>query len=353
MRLHGGSRQETIRSQAGSHVLAAAACGVVGFIRDFGADPDRVLGEAGVDHRLLENPKATLSLNQYVAMMENAARRTDNEEFGLWFGQQFRPEDLGLIGQLALTAPNIATGIAAFARNFVLHQQNTETRLVREGALSRLEYRIVDPAIWMRRQDAELTMGMFANLLRRALGAQAVFEEIWFEHPGAGRAPAHEGAFGAPVFFSAPSNAISFRLPEPLTPMPGHDIVRFAAIEDELRRIGGGTPIELLPRVLGEIRGRLPEGPPTIEAVAKEIGLARWTLQRRLAEYGVTYSDCVIEVRQQLTVIYLSDSSLSIAAISELLGYSEISAFSRACRRMHGVPPEVMRRHLLRGTVQS
>ena len=333
-------------------MLAAAACGVDGFIRGFGADPDLVLGEAGVDYRLLEDPKAALPLARYVAMMEQAARRTGNDEFGLWFGQQFRPEDLGLIGQLALAAPDIATGLAAFARHFVLHQQNTETRLVQDGLLFRLEYRIVDPTIWVRRQDAELTMGMFANLLRRVLGKQAVFEEIWFEHPGSdrarpGRAPAHEAAFGAPVFFNAPSNAIAFRLDDPAKPMPRRDIARFAAIGEELRRIGGATPIGLLPRVLGEIRGHLPEGPPPIETVAERVGLARWTLQRRLAEHGVTYSECVAEVRRRLSLIYLAESSLSVAAIAELLGYSEISAFSRACRRMHGAPPEAVRRRIL------
>jgi AraC-like DNA-binding protein len=328
-------------------VLAAAACGVDGFIRGFGADPDLVLGEAGVDHRLLEDPKAALPLARYVAMMEQAARRTFNDEFGLWFGQQFRPEDLGLIGQLALAAPDIATGLAAFARHFVLHQQNTETRLMRESGLFRLEYRIVDPAIWARRQDAELTMGMFANLLRRALGCRAEFEEVWFEHPGPARPAAHEAAFGAPIFFNAPSNAIVFRLDDPGKTMPARDIARFAAIGEELRLIGGTASIGLLPRVLGEIRGHLPEGAPPIEAVAERLGLARWTLQRRLAQHGVTYSDCVAEVRRRLSLIHLADPSLSVAAIAELLGYSEISAFSRACRRLHGAPPEAVRRRLV------
>lgn len=328
-----------------SHVLAAAAYGVTAFIQRFGADPDLVLGEAGFEAGDLEDPKAAVPLARYVAMMENAARRTGNTEFGLWFGQQFQPENLGLIGQLALAAPDVATGLAAFATHFVLHQQNTETRLVREGQIFRLEYRIVDPEIWSRRQDAELTIGMFANLLRRTLGAAAEFEEIWFEHPAQGQAAAHEAAFGAPVFFNAPSNAISFRLKAPEQPMPARDLARFAALGEELRRIGArGRTIDLLSRVLGEIRGRLPEGAPPIEIVAERIGLPRWTLQRRLAKRGVTYSDCVEEVRRQLSLLYLAEPYLSITAIAELLGYAEISAFSRACRRLHGAAPEVIRR---------
>lgn len=329
------------------HVLAAAASGVTEFIRAAGADPDRVLGGAGFDPRDLEDPRATVPLARYVAMMERAARLSGDAHFGLRFGQQFQPEELGLIGQLALAAPDVGTGIATFARHFVLHQQNTETRLVRDGRSLRLEYRIVDPSIWARRQDAELTMGMFANLLRRALGAALEIDEVWFEHPAPEQAHAHASAFGAPAFFSAPVNAISFHETGLDRPMPGRDPARFAALAEDLRRIGAGAPeLDVLASVLSEIRRVLPEGPAGINRIAESLGMPRWTLQRRLAERGVTYSDCVDRVRSRLSLMYLAEPHLSIASIAELLGYSEVSAFSRACKRLLGAAPEAVRRRL-------
>ncbi|MBS3024958.1 AraC-like transcriptional regulator QhpR [Acidiphilium multivorum] len=329
------------------HVLAAAASGVTAFIRGAGADPDLVLGEAGFDPRDLEDPRATVPLARYVAMMERAAARSGDSHFGLRFGQQFQPEALGLIGELALAAPDVGTGLAAFARHFIQHQQNTETRLAREGRSLRLEYRIVDPRIWSRRQDAELTMGMFANLLRRALGGALEIEEVWFEHPAPEQAQAHAAAFGAPVFFAATANAISFRAAGLERPMPARDPARFAALAEELRRIGGGgAPRDLLGAVTSEIRRLLPEGPAGIDRVAASLGLPRWTLQRRLAEHGITYSECIDQVRARLALMYLAEPHLSIAAVAELLGYSEVSAFSRACRRLHGASPETVRRKL-------
>lgn len=332
---------------AAGHVLAAAATGVTGFIRSCGADPDRTLGEVGFDARDLDNPTATLKLSRYVAMMENAARRSGNTQFGLMFGQQFQPERLGLIGQLALAAPSIGTGLAAFATHFALHQHDTETALVRDGATLRLEYRIIDPAIWSRRQDAELTIGMFANLLRRALGSALDIEEVWFEHPVLEQAHAHETAFGAPAFFNAPTNAITFRATGLDRPMPGSNQARFSTLAEDLRRIGGGgTSLDLLALTLSEIRRALADGPPAIDRIAARIGLPRWTLQRRLAERGVTFSDCVDQVRTRLSLLHLAESWLSIAAIAELLGYSEVSAYSRACRRLHGAAPETIRKRL-------
>lgn len=338
----------------GGHVLAAAAAGVTGFIRASGADPDRVLGEAGLDGRVLEDPRGILPLSRYVAMMENAARQSGDGHFGLRFGQQFQPEQLGLIGELALAAPNLGSGLAAFATHFVLHQQNTETRLIRDGALLRLEYRIVDPDIWSRRQDAELTMGMFANLLRRIQGARTRFEEVWFEHPPPEQAAAHVAAFGAPVYFNAPTNAISFRAEALDRPMPARNIARFAALAEALRRIGGGAaPIDLLARVLAEIRHALAEGPPAIDEIAERLGLPRWTLQRRLGERGTTFSECVDLVRLRLCRIYLAEPHLPITAIADLLGYSEVSAFSRACTRLCGASPDAVRRRLCRTSADA
>jgi len=336
------------------HVLAAAASGVTAFIDACGADPDLVLGEVGFDLRDLEDPQATVPLARYVAMMETAARQSHNPLFGLGFGQQFQPEQLGLIGQLALAAPDIGTGLAAFAHCFSLHQQDTETRLVRDATMLRLEYRIINPEIWSRRQDADLTMGMFVNLLRRALGSHLDVDEVCFEHPQPEQSHAHEAAFGAPVFFNATTNAITFRATNLDRPMPARDPTRFASLAEDLRRIGGGgRPLDLMPKVMSEIRRCLVNGPPGIDRIADRLRLPRWTLQRRLAEHGVCFSACVDHVRARLSLIYLAEPHISIAAIAELLGYSEVSAFSRACKRLHGAAPDTLRRGLIRSSARN
>jgi AraC-like DNA-binding protein len=331
------------------HVLAAVCCGIDRFIRAEGADPDRVLGKAGVDDRVLADPMAAVSLASFVEMMEGGASETGNGHFGLLFGQQFQPLSLGLIGELALSAPDAGAGLAAFAKLFPLHQQNTETRLVAEAGMLRLEYRILDARIWARRQDAELTMGMFANVARQVLGSAYALEEVCFEHPRPEQSRLHERLFGAPVFFAARTNAITFRAGGLERALPGADARRFMAIAARLREIGRApAALTVEAQVCGEIRRLLPDGYPPIETVAETLGLARWTMQRRLAEHGVSFSDCVEHVRARLALLYLTQPHLNVGAISDLLGYSEISALSRAFRRWYGAPPETMRREMMK-----
>jgi len=332
------------------NILAAAASGLTGFVRAQGGRPEVVLSRVGIADEVLGRPDVALDLAAYVAMMEEAARETRNDNFGLWFGQQFRPEALGLIGGIALASPRLGAAVDNLARLFPLHQQATGTRLVREDGLLRLEYRIHDGGILARRQDAELTLGMFANVFRACLGRGWTPEEVQFEHARPEAWREHEAAFGAPAHFGQRSNALVFRDRQLDRPMPAGDAAALARLTAELRRITGGAAApSFIDQVRDEIRARLPEGCPYAEAVAETLGLARWTLQRRLGDYGVSFSDLVDRVRRDLAGLYLRQPHLPVGDIAFLLGYSEISAFSRACRQWHGVSPARMRQVLLDG----
>lgn len=332
-------------TRSSGQVKAAAACGLVPFILSRGGDADLILGKAGLSERVFDDPDAAIPLSSYVAMMEQAALNTGDTMFGLQFGLQFPPAAHGLIGELALAAPSVGAALKAFIDFFPLHQDDTETAFVQDRLLLRLEYRILDAGIWARRQDAELTIGMFANLLQHGLGPELAIEEVCFEHPPTEHARDYERKFGAPVYFGARTNAITVSARGLARPMPGADTRKFARLAEQLRGLGQTTRhagIQAL--VCGEIRKLLPEGYPPIETVAETLGLARWTLQRRLAEHHITFSECVDLVRNRLAMLYLQEPHLSISHISDLLGYSEISAFSRAFRRWQGTAPEIFRK---------
>lgn len=314
------------------------------FIRDRGARPEEVLLAAGVDERRLDDPKLALDLGAYVRLMELAAVETRDDNFGLWFGRQFQPSMLGLIGEIAVASPTLGSALANLAELFPYHQQATETRFAREGEFLRLEYRILDGRILERRQDAELTMGMFANVLRHALGADWAPDEVHFEHARPEAWREHERVFDAPAHFGQRTNALVFRSRDLDRPMPRGDLRRLTRLRDELVTLAGGTGmVSFLNRVRGEVRARFPDGYPHVEEVADALGMARWTLQRRLSDRGLSFSDVVEEVRRDLAALHLRRPHIPISEIGFMLGYSEVSAFSRACRRWFGASPQRLR----------
>ena len=78
---------------------------------------------------------------------------------------------------------------------------------------------------------------------------------------------------------------------------------------------------------------------PGLEEMAQQLGVNAKSLQRRLAGEGTTYKAIIDNVREDLATDLLNSTSLSVEDIAELLGYSEISSFSRAFKRWKGVSP--------------
>ena len=84
-------------------------------------------------------------------------------------------------------------------------------------------------------------------------------------------------------------------------------------------------------------------GEMTIEAVARRLSTTPRTLQRRLARGGTSFETLRDDARRHAAELYLSGTTLTIAEVTYLLGYSEPTAFHRAFRRWHGTTPQAFR----------
>jgi AraC-like DNA-binding protein len=311
-----------------------------------GGSAQKVFSRAGLVEDDLADINGPLDLSSYVHMMELAAADTGNDNFGLCFGQQFKPEMLGLIGGIAIASPTLGAALDNVARLFPYHQQATHTAFLRTGDVMTLEYRIIDGSIVERRQDAELTLGMLINILRHCLGEHWAPEEIRFEHPRPADWRQHAQMFSAPVHFGQRTNALIFRNDRLHLRMPKGDLHRANLLCQQLVKVAGGIGVlSLLDHVKGEIRSRLPDRYLPIQTIADAVGLQRWTLQRRLAEYGLTFSDVVDLVRRELAELHIRQRYVPINEMSNVLGYSELSAFTRAFRRWFGLSPQQFRAH--------
>ena len=73
------------------------------------------------------------------------------------------------------------------------------------------------------------------------------------------------------------------------------------------------------------------------------MGLTPRTLQRRLAEGQVGFSDLLDEVRRELVQRYLRDEKISLVEVAFLLGFSEQSTFNHAFRAWFETTPKAWR----------
>lgn len=91
------------------------------------------------------------------------------------------------------------------------------------------------------------------------------------------------------------------------------------------------------------VAAELARGDARLATVARRLGTTSRTLQRRLRAEGLSHQQLLDEARREAAERYLRESSLAIAEIAYLLGYSEPSAFHRAFRRWSGTTPSEVR----------
>jgi AraC-like DNA-binding protein len=100
---------------------------------------------------------------------------------------------------------------------------------------------------------------------------------------------------------------------------------------------------DLVERTRRAIGGRLRGGDPSLESVARELGMSERSLQRRLRDVGYTFNALADEVREATARLYLEQPDIALAEIGYLLGFAEQSTFTRAFKRWTGITPKQAR----------
>ena len=92
------------------------------------------------------------------------------------------------------------------------------------------------------------------------------------------------------------------------------------------------TPIRA--KVENALVWALPKGSATVSNIARALAMSARSLARRLNEESTSYTEVLDSVRRELATRYLEDKTFSISQIAWLLGYSEVSSFNHAFRRL-------------------
>jgi len=120
-------------------------------------------------------------------------------------------------------------------------------------------------------------------------------------------------------------------------------IVAADKCESELRQL---SPKDLVT----EVRQRIleaQESKPTLDEIASQLYMSASTLKRRLKEQETTYQKLKDEVRLEQAQEMLQEEHVSLEDISEKLGFSDASNFTKAFKNWTGVTPKVFRQQNL------
>lgn len=332
-----------------SMVRASAASGFVDALALAGVDAPALLAEVGLDVAALADPFGEIPLRCFVAMFEAAAAHTEDPHFGLHLGLAFAMTDLGVLGYVLANSPTIEDAFRNLGRYFCVHQEGTSMGVERDGATATLSYRVEDPTISPRRQDAEFSIGMCVAALRTVTTEGWAPREVRFEHAAPADASEHRRLLGTTVSFGHDTNSVVLEAALLDQPTRGADASLLPILERHIAGLLAERPAasDLAGQVRHIVARALGDGCPTIDMIADELGTTARTLRRRLDELGTTFQELVDAARLALAGEYLGDAAVSLTEVAFLLGYSDASAFTRAYKRWTGETPRAARKRAL------
>lgn len=327
-------------------IVTSSVADPLRLIARWGGDPQRLMLSAGVSREFLSEPAPAMPLQAFVRLSQVAASELRRPEFGWHAGEDFDLSNLGPLGHAMLRARNVGTAYQIICESFRCVQSTSELKLDVDGDRATLSYRILDPEIWPREQDAELTMATLRRVMCRAAGEDWRPDVLIFEHnapegPQRGRPRARDG-----VFYGGSRNEMSFPAALLSLPMPDYDPEGYRNLAAQSRRLAHETArlFNTPGLVRQQILSRFGQGEVDQTEIASALGMSRRALRRRLADHGTSYSQVLSDCRQSVARHRLHHTRLSIADIALELGYSDQTAFERAFRKVEGMTPTRFRR---------
>ncbi|NRR33251.1 AraC family transcriptional regulator ligand-binding domain-containing protein [Oxalobacteraceae bacterium] len=293
--------------------------GVKSRLAHSGVEADALFAEAGLDEGDgLACDALTLS-DKLSHLWELLVEKSGDPLLGLKISTPHRLGWLGVMGHIMLVSPTVQSTIERC-------HGHTRVGMLLPGA-----HRVVP------QQRYDFVWCVLLRTLRSASGnddATPVVVEYAFPPPA--NAQVYSDTFGCPVKFNMPHNVMEFADADLVMALPQSHNMDGGRVLETLAR---AEPPTLGAKVQALLAGMLPKGPPHRDEVAARLMMSERTLQRRLAEEGTSFTILVDDTRRELARQSLSCGELSLKMLSFQLGFSEPSAFYRACKRWFGMAP--------------
>ena len=310
-------------------------------LRDGKVPTDPVLKEVGLTRSQIGDRETRIAYDKHALLLEVAARRLRDPSFGLHLGQSIRVEDFDLLGYICLnssTLGDVLSNVTRYSRVFLDGFRQT---IVQDGDTVTIVEEVSDPKAGGLPQAVEFGLSINQSLTGVLLGYEAKALAFEVPHARVGPVSAYRDVLKAPIRFNAGRTARilpAHLLDAPIRTADHHllTILKRHAESVLAQRPNGGS---LCHSVQSLIASRLQSGEPTIDSVAREMGMSSRTLARRLRGDGVTYRVLLNDLRHQLAVRYLTEGRHTHTETAYLLGFTDVSAFSHAFKRWTGSPP--------------
>ncbi|MBC7923721.1 MAG: AraC family transcriptional regulator [Ferruginibacter sp.] len=299
----------------------------------------------------LRDGEKVYDLEKVSAVWKAAVHHSGDPLLGLHTGAEVNFEAIGVVGFVMQNSPDVRTALDRGAHYANVYSNLLEITFERKESDAVALFVPVSPFVQghpgAARQAVESSMAFVVRVVRKLSGQRIVPKAVLFAFPPppGGALPEYQAIFDSRLAFRESHNALVFSARDLEAPVVSYNAALFGLLDAEASRLlqayhHGASFQERVKRALVAL---LKRKYPSLEEVGAELKVSTRTLQRKLKEEGTTYQETVEAVQKELALAYLRDDHLTFSEIAYLLGYSELSVFTRAFKRWTGSNPSEYR----------
>ena len=307
-----------------------------GLLQELGVDVAAVLEDCAVPPDILEDPERRLPFAQVGELLQRAATRTDIDHFGLLLGQRLDIGTLGLRGETARHAPTVGAALSTVAEHHRIHTRACLIFLSVDGDRATFGYSIYDPATAGAAHIHDGVAAWMLNTIRSLTHLQWVPDQIRLARGRPASLSRYRRILPARLEFDAEFTGLVFDRSVLERRPPAADPERFERLERQVIEQGRRSLLNDLRRAL---RIEMIRGGALSDRVAHTLDVHRRTLHRRLRQEGTSFRQVLDEIRYDTARHMLQLTDMPLLQVATSLGYSDITAFTRAFKRWSGASP--------------
>jgi len=312
-------------------------------IESYGLDAHDYFAAEGLDIRWPMEAGTRLPYDAVDRIRARAAAASGDPAFGLRAADFVHPSQLGALGYAFLASPTLRDAFTCLQQ--YIRVLNDRGRFEVEENDDLLVTSITvdqDSENVIVRDDSQVAYAV--TLCRMNAGREFDPVEVWFRHDEPADTTPYDALFRCPVSFGAERNALAVSRADAERTLPSANPI-LAQMNERvvIQRLAQLDQEDIPNRARAAIMEQLPSGRVTDESVAEALHMTSRTLHRRLRDADKSFRSLLHDVRRELADQYIQDRSLTLTEITFLLGFSEVSSFSRAYKNWHGIPPSEAR----------
>jgi AraC-like DNA-binding protein len=313
-------------------------------VNEFSVDPDNLLQQCHIDTSLIDDDDSRIALDSMLKLLDLSATATHCEHFGLLLASKQESSFLGLVGLLMDSSPDLEGAFKKAIRSHSVHAQGTRWRLSTEGKYTSASIIFDSPVAINPRQGIELAVGQAFHIARTLSNNCWRPKQVCFRHQKPRNDAYYKRCFGVPIVFDSEFDGFYLSSGDLELPMPRKDERVHSALSEYADILTRDDKQDLCDQIKAAIRKLLPQGQCSIQAIASLMACDKRSLQRTLKQEGTSYQLLLDEVRFTMAQEHLRDSSMPLTNLAVLLGYTDVSSFSRAFKQQFGQSPSAWRK---------